>query len=81
MTEPAESGAYPNVYYEFCGSFTSRIRWEDTLEKIDYRRVLYGTDTFLHDIAWELGRLLSTDIPDEKLKAILGMNAERVLGL
>ena len=34
----------------------------------------------MHEIAWELGRLLSADIPDEQLIAILGGNAKRILG-
>lgn len=77
----AQAAGYDNVYFEFCGSFLNNVCWEDTLQKIDYTRVLYGTDTYLHDIAWELGRLLSMDIPDDRLRSILGGNARRILGL
>lgn len=76
----AQDPRYSNVYFEFCGSFPAKRRWEDTLQRMDYRRVLYGTDACLHEIAWELGRLLSADIPDEQLIAILGGNAKRILG-
>ena len=54
--------------------------WKHTLEHVDYKRVLYGTDACLHDIGWEMGRLLSEDIEDEKLDAILGGNAMRLFG-
>ena len=70
---------YNNCYFEFCGSFTTDVRWEDSLKYIDYRRVVFGTDTVVHDIAWELARLLSLDIPEEQIEAILGNNMQRVL--
>ena len=76
----AQDPRYANCMFEFCGSFTTGIRWEDSLEKIDYHRVLYGTDTIVHDIAWELGRLLSLDIPEEQIEAILGKNMKTVTG-
>lgn len=72
---------YPDLYFEFCGSFFSTFSWKDSLECIDYRRVLFGTDANLHDAAWELGRLLSEDIPDEQLEAILSGNAKTLFGL
>ena len=75
----AQDARYNNCLFEFCGSFTTDVLWTDTLRKIDYRRVLFGTDTIVHDIAWELGRLLSFDIPDEQLTAILGLNMQRAL--
>ena len=75
----AQDPQYANCYFEFCGSFTTPVRWEDSLEKIDYHRVVYGTDTIVHDIAWELGRLLSLDIPEEQIEVILGANMEKIL--
>ena len=72
----AQDPRYANCMFEFCGSFTTDIRWEDSLQKIDYHRVLYGTDTIVHDIAWELGRLLSLDIPEEQIESILGKNMQ-----
>lgn len=76
----AQDPRFSNVYFEFCGSFPANSGWKEMLEVIDYRRVLYGTDACLHDIAWEMGRLLSEDIPDEQLTAILGGNAARIFG-
>jgi len=76
----AKDPRYKNVYFEFCGSFTSTRPWEETLKHIDYRRILYGTDSCLHEMAYEMGRLLSADIDDEKLIAILGGNAKALFG-
>ena len=77
--EIAQDPRYSNVYFEFCGSWGGGS-WEETLKKIDYRRVLYGTDGCLHNMAWEMGRLLSVDTSDEALTAILGGNAKELFG-
>lgn len=69
----------PNVYLEWCGSFVNTVSWEKTLQKVNPRQVLYGTDAMVHDIYWELGRLLSLDVPDETLVPILGKNMRRIL--
>lgn len=76
----AQDPKYPDLYFEFCGSFFSTFSWKESLEHIDYRRVLFGTDANLHDAAWELGRLLSEDIPDDQLEAILSGNAKKLFG-
>jgi len=68
-----------NCMFEFCGSFVTDITWEESFKKIDYRRVVFGTDTVVHDVAWEMGRLLSIDIPEEWIKEILGNNMQRIL--
>ena len=75
----AQDPRYQNCFFEFSGSFTASISWESSLTKIDYRRVLLGTDTIVHDMAWEMGRLLSLDIPDTWIEAILGQNMQRIL--
>ena len=75
----AQDPRYANCRFEFSGSFTSDISWESTLEKIDFHRVLFGTDTIVHDMAWEMGRLLSLDVPDAWLEAILGKNMDVIL--
>ena len=76
----AQNPAYNNVYFENCGTFCSEIRLEESLKFIDYRRYLYGTDAPIHSIVWELGRLLSADIPDDQMKAILGGNTKKLFG-
>ena len=69
----------PNVYLEFCGSFTASIRWEDTIKRIGNDRIVYGSDALGHSMVWELGRLLSLDVPEETLIPILGTNMRRIL--
>lgn len=78
--EIAKNPECNNVWFEFCGSFFLSRPWSVHLQHIDYRRVLFGTDAALHQYCWELGRLLSDDIPDEQLIAILGGNAKRLFG-
>jgi predicted TIM-barrel fold metal-dependent hydrolase len=71
--------ANPNVYLEWCGSFVNTVSWEKTLENVNPKQVVFGTDAMAHDIYWELGRLLSLDVPDEILIPILGKNMRRIL--
>ena len=71
----------PNVYLEWCGSFCNPAAWEQTLQKVSPRQVVFGTDAMAHDIYWELGRLLSLDVPDKTLIPILGQNMRRILAL
>jgi len=68
-----------NVYLEWCGSFTSRIPWEETLVRVSAERVVFGTDAVFHDFAWELGRFLSLDLPAESLLPVLGENMRGIL--
>lgn len=71
----------PNIYLEWCGSFCNTVAWEQTLQKVSPRQVIYGTDAMAHDIYWEIGRLLSLDVPDKILIPILGQNMRRILAL
>jgi len=63
---------HSNVYMEWCGSFCSSIPWEETLRRVAPRQIVFGTDGMVHDIAWELARLLSLDASDETFEADLG---------
>lgn len=75
----------PNVYLEWCGSFLNPDDWRETFERLGNRRILYGSDFISwesrwgHDPAWEMGRLLSMDVPDETLLPILGSNMKEIL--
>ena len=75
----AQDPKYNNCMFEFCGSFCNNVEWSETLKKMDHRRVVFGTDASGHDIGWEMGRLLSMDIDDEKLENILGRNMRSIL--
>lgn len=68
-----------NVFLEWCGSFHTTIPWEETIAQIGPERVVFGTDAVMHNIAWELGRLLSLDVPESKLIPILGRNMRNIL--
>ncbi len=68
-----------NVYLEWCGSFCCNDSWEKTLQAVNPRQVVFGTDAMAHDIYWELGRLLSLDVPDKILIPILGQNMRRIM--
>lgn len=70
---------YKNVYLEWCGSFCCRRSWNDTLAAVGPRKVVFGTDAMAHDTHWELGRLLSLDVPDRVLQPILGANMRGIL--
>lgn len=75
----------PNVFLEWCGSFIDPTDWRETMETLGNRRILYGSDFISwesqwgHDAAWEMGRLLSMDVPDETLLPILGSNMRGIL--
>ncbi len=75
----ALAGACPNVYLEFCGSFTTPRPFEESLKLVGGDRVIFGSDTHCHDQAWELGRYLSMPLPDEELLPGLGANIIRIL--
>lgn len=69
----------PNVYLEFCGSFTASIPFEESIRKVGAEKVVFGSDGGAHNVAWELGRLLSLPMPDELLKSLLAENIKRIL--
>lgn len=68
-----------NVHLETCGSFCTPRTWEQTLRRVPARQVVFGTDGFVHGLEWELGRMLSLDLPDPVLLPILGGNMRRIL--
>ncbi|MDD5678024.1 MAG: amidohydrolase family protein [Kiritimatiellae bacterium] len=71
--------AHPNVYLEFCGTFTTPRPFETSLQLVGKNRVLFGSDTAAHDQAWELGRYLSMPLPDADLIPGLGANMRKIL--
>jgi len=71
--------ADPNVYLEFAGSFTVPDSWADTIKRVGTDRVVFGTDAVAHSPYWELGRLLSQNIPEDQLVPILATNMSAIL--
>lgn len=70
---------HPNIYLEWCGSYRMTLPYEDLITTLGPRRFIFGTDATLHSPAWELGRFLSLDLPDEMLLPALGENIRRIL--
>jgi len=70
---------HPNVYPEWCGSYQMTLPFEELIQQVGPDRILFGTDAALHSPAWELGRFLSLDLPDELLTPALGANMRRLL--
>ena len=70
---------HPNVYLEWCGGFCSSILWEDAIAQVGSDRVVFGTDALGHSIDWELGRLLSLDLPTKAILPILGDNMRGII--
>lgn len=71
--------ANPNVYLEWCGSFTTPELWEDALTAVGPGQIVFGTDAIAHDVYWELGRLLSQPFPADAFPSILGGNMRALL--
>ncbi len=69
----------PNVYFEFCATFCSTVPWHETMSRFDNSRFIFGSDTALHNEAYELSALLSMPVPDAMLVPVLAENFERIL--
>ena len=63
--------AYTNIYY---GAL------EQLVEIVGPTKILFGSDFPLHDLAYQLGRVLFAELSDEDKRMILGGNMLRVLG-
>jgi predicted TIM-barrel fold metal-dependent hydrolase len=78
---------YDNVYLEWCGSFLNPADWKESFDRIGNERIIYGSDgvswetLWGHGPAWEMGRLLSMDIPDETLLPVLAGNINKILAM
>jgi predicted TIM-barrel fold metal-dependent hydrolase len=68
-----------NVYLEWCGSFCSTVKWEETIKKVGNQKIVFGTDSAYHNPAYELGRLLTLDVVDEDIIPILGANMRAIM--
>ncbi len=70
---------HANVFLEWCGSYRMTLPYEDLIRTLGPDRFLFGTDAALHSPAWELGRFLSLDLPDEMLLPALGDTMRKIL--
>lgn len=76
---------HANVYFEWAGSFVTPEDWIPVLDRQGNQRIVFGADGVTweyrwgHSPAWEMGRLLSSGLSDERLLPILGANMQRIL--
>lgn len=77
----AAARACPNVYLETCTSYGQQGTIEFLVEGAGADRVLYGSDMPLMDARFQVGRIVTADIPDEAKRRVLGLNAMELLGL
>ena len=63
--------AYSNIYY----GVLDRL-----VEQLGADKVLFGSDCVLHDMAYQLGRVIYSQLSDEEQRLILGENMLRLLG-
>ncbi|MFH1567594.1 MAG: amidohydrolase family protein [Gemmatimonadota bacterium] len=68
-----------NVWLEWCGSFCSTIPWEESFTRVPPAKLIFGTDAMVHNPVWELGRLLSLDVPEELIRPMLGRTFQGIL--
>jgi predicted TIM-barrel fold metal-dependent hydrolase len=71
--------ARENIYFD------TALASQDTImrfiEKIGYERILFGSDIPFGTMKWELEKVLSLPIGDDKKEWILGKNLKRLIGL
>ncbi len=73
--------AAPNVYLETCTSLGEHSTIEFLVNGVGEDRVLFGTDMPLMDARYQIGRILTADIPDSAKRKVLGLNTIKLLKL
>ena len=70
-----------NVYLETCSTFRTPGVIEQLVAEAGAERILFGSDAPLMDPRSQLGKIITADIDEDTKRMILGMNAQRILGL
>jgi hypothetical protein len=68
-----------NVYFDTALSSPDTVM--KFIEKIGHERILYGSDIPFGTMKWELEKVLSLPIGDDKREGILSKNLKRLIGL
>lgn len=68
-----------NVWLEWCGTFCSTIPWEESFTRVGPEKMIFGSDAMCHNLVWELGRMLSMDLPEERIRPMLGDHMRSIL--
>ncbi len=72
---------YPNVYADLALSTALLDGFDRLVEAVGPGKILYGSDTPLHDMGFQLGRVLLARIAESDKTRILGANAAEILNL
>ena len=75
--ELAESA--PNVHLEVCASFCCERSLCKSIERLGIERFVFGSDTYCHNVAYELASFLSLPLPDEQLLPALADNMKKIV--
>lgn len=77
----AVARAHPNVYLETCSTFRTPGVIEQLVAEAGADRVLFGSDQPLMDPRPQLGKIITAAISDDAKRQIIGLNAQRLLGM
>ncbi|MBP1992262.1 amidohydrolase family protein [Paenibacillus eucommiae] len=73
------SNQYENLFLDLTGSFIySRRTLEDFVRLADPDKLLFSSDSTYNNLAWEIGNILYSRVPDEVKEKVLGLNAKRL---
>lgn len=68
----------PNLYVDVSGSPAHRGALRALVKLVGAEKILYGSDFPMFDLAFEVGRVLLSDLPLDDKRLIAGRNAARV---
>lgn len=77
----AAAQACANIYLEVSTSFGDSRTIEYLVHGAGADRVLFGSDMPEQEVRYQLGRIVTADIPEDAKRRILGLNAIRLLDL
>jgi predicted TIM-barrel fold metal-dependent hydrolase len=72
---------FENVYLDLCASAAGYGVVERFVADVGAHKVLFGSDAGFLSAAQQIGRVALARITEEEKRAVLGLNAQRVLGL
>jgi predicted TIM-barrel fold metal-dependent hydrolase len=73
-------GGRDNVYVDLAYSNLFYNAVERLVALVGPKKIVFGSDFPLHDLAYQLGRMFFAKLPDEEKRMILGLNMLRIIG-
>ncbi len=71
----------PNLYLEFCSTYTDPPKFRAAVDAVGAGRVLFGTDATLYEISHVMGAMQDAGLTDEEYRLIMGENARKLFKL